>query len=207
MATVASVAKRLAVAIAVNSLVREKPFEALRVDDICEASGLSRSAFYRLFEDKYQIPLWCQSLAFDAGLAEIGRSLTCIEGHTATLNGLLLFKDLVYSAAVESGPYSFRTKLINKHAETMRVTLADFHRVELSPQMDFFVVTTADAQGRAVNRWLGDGATIEVDVFATWLADLTPAALREYLDAPITPAKPGELTFASIIAEAARAKR
>ena len=205
--TVAMVAKRLAVAIAVDDLVSEKPFESLRIEDICEAAGVSRSAFYRLFADKYEIPLWCQGLAFDAGLGEIGRSLTCADGHRATLSGLLLFRNLMYSASIESGPYSFRTKLINKHAASMRETLTEVQHVALTPRLEFLIVSTADAQGRAVFRWLDGGANPDVETFAQWQTDLTPEDLRSLLDTPATPAQPGELTFASIIADAVRTRR
>lgn len=40
-------------------LLRKKPFQKISVNELCEAAGISRSAFYANFEDKYQLLAYC----------------------------------------------------------------------------------------------------------------------------------------------------
>ena len=49
-----TLSRKMAVAITMNELVNDIEFKDMRINDICTACGLSRSAFYRLFEDKHE---------------------------------------------------------------------------------------------------------------------------------------------------------
>ena len=199
MASLANISKRLTVALAVNDLTASKPFRDIRVADICEASGMSRSAFYRLFADKYEIPVWCQSFALDAGLKEVGRTLTCYEGHLVTDSGLLLFKDLMVSAADDDGRYSFRSTVLERHADAMRETLRDVKHVEIDDELEFLITTTAESQVLAVRHWLRGRYPVDASCFAGWLVSATPARLVELLNTPETPMRPQSLSYASIL--------
>ena len=49
------------------------PFHELAVDDIARAAGLSRSAFYRYYQDKYELLMTATEQAADALYAEADR--------------------------------------------------------------------------------------------------------------------------------------
>ena len=64
----------------VNGLCESKSFSALTVNDICQEAGISRATFYRMFEDKYSLNNWCQAFNFAAGILQIGRTYTWVDG-------------------------------------------------------------------------------------------------------------------------------
>ena len=47
-----------ALAVALKSLLAERPFAKVSVRDICEACGMSRKSFYYHFQDKYELLNW-----------------------------------------------------------------------------------------------------------------------------------------------------
>lgn len=49
---------KLDVVNAMADLMETTPLEKLTVSQICKASGISRSSFYRCFEDKYAVAQW-----------------------------------------------------------------------------------------------------------------------------------------------------
>ena len=63
MKTNTAVKKQL-IAVAANKLARENEFDSITVDMICQCAQISRSSFYRLFQDKYDILMWCEQIPF-----------------------------------------------------------------------------------------------------------------------------------------------
>lgn len=49
---------KIVLANALRTLLKEKTFENITVEDILEKSGASRSTFYRHFQDKYSLMIW-----------------------------------------------------------------------------------------------------------------------------------------------------
>lgn len=47
-----------------KQLMKEKPFDKIRVDDICTDAGVSRRNFYRYFPDKYALLNWIYYMDF-----------------------------------------------------------------------------------------------------------------------------------------------
>ena len=141
----------------------------------CQSVGISRSTFYRLFEDKYSIPTWCQDLALRAGLVEIGRTLTVQQGNIITLDGISLFRNLIYSAGRNQGENSFRSLLIKKHAAAMKETLEGYKHVAIDDELEFQIAFTAESQANAVYHWL-DGA-FEGDAPETFCLNMACHAL------------------------------
>ncbi len=39
-------------------MLNNTPLESLRIQDLCERAGISKSTFYRLFTDKYDLAFW-----------------------------------------------------------------------------------------------------------------------------------------------------
>ena len=50
--------KREQIASAFMEMLNDTPLEALRIQDLCEKAGVSKSTFYRLFTDKYELAFW-----------------------------------------------------------------------------------------------------------------------------------------------------
>ena len=196
--------KRLIVALTVNKMVGERPFDAIRVDEICQTVGISRSTFYRLFEDKYSIPTWCQDLALRAGIAEIGRTFTVQQGNIITLDGISLFRNLICSAGRNQGENTFRSLLIKKHAAAMHETLEDYKHVDIDDELEFQIGFTAESQANAVYRWLDGAYHGDAAHLTQMMISCFPPRLFNIINEPVNPKEPSALTYTSFLEEAAK---
>ena len=196
--------KRLVIALTVNKMVGGRSFDAIRVDEICQTVGISRSTFYRLFEDKYSIPTWCQDLALRAGIAEIGRTLTVRQGNIITLDGISLFRELICSAGRNQGENTFRSMLIKKHAAAMRETLKDYKRIGLDSELEFQIDFTAESQANTVYRWLNKSYDVDSTQLTEMMISCFPPRLFQIINEPVNPKEPKELTYTSFLTEAAK---
>lgn len=200
-----TLSKRLMVAVAVDDLLsRGGDFEDLHVGQICDVSGVSRSSFYRLFEDKYELPLWCQRFALGAGIREIGRTLDVVEGNYVTCSGLALFPHLMSAAGTKDGPRTLRAVSRELHAAYMLETLGDYLRVPLDDELRFQVDYTAMSQMETVGRWLaGEFGGMQALGLAELMAPCMPARLFSLLNDPLDHREPQVPTLASLIASLA----
>ena len=69
---------------ATTALVDEVPFDKLTIGAICKAANISRTTFYRYFDDKFAVAQWYANYAFAQGTNEIGVSLPWYEGYYIT---------------------------------------------------------------------------------------------------------------------------
>lgn len=192
-------------ALAVDSLARERDFDELRVDEICEAAGISRSAFYRLFEDKYQIATWCQRFSTDAGIREIGRTLDAAEGNFVTCSGLLLFKNLFRSAGKSQRPGSVKPIARDLHIEYLTRTLREFKGIEIDAELAFQIDYVATSEAEMVGRWLLGDFDADARAFAGLIVSCMPPRLLALVDDPVDHKTPEALTMASFVMSASRA--
>lgn len=53
-----SIITKRALAAALKTQMRKKPFPKITIEDICSCAGISRRNFYRHFKDKYELVAW-----------------------------------------------------------------------------------------------------------------------------------------------------
>lgn len=68
--------ERLRVVSVMDELCAGTPFTKLTVTAICDAAGISRTSFYRLFEDKYEATNWFVHTVSRVGHVQTGRTLS-----------------------------------------------------------------------------------------------------------------------------------
>lgn len=181
------ISKRIMVAVAANKLCEETPLKDITVWDICEKSGVSKSSFYRMFADKFDIAFWCQKFPIENGIGQMGRTLTCFEGISVTFEGLALFKSLFQKAKdpLCLVPLEERGRVVA--ANMLRDTLSECHGMEMDDTLSFQIEWITKA-GADASRWWLDG---RLDKSPAEMAELVescyPDELRGVLNSPVNP--------------------
>lgn len=189
------VSRKIVVALAAEELCKEKKLRAVTVPEICARAGLSKTSFYRLFQDKYDIALWILSIPMLKGVGECGRSLTCEQGVAITLQGQALFRTL-YLQSVDAGEVIAPDERARVDSTAMlRETIIDFHHLEIDEELEFMIEWLSIAAREIVKLWLKDDRGKDAATVAHWIAGCCPSRLREILDNPVNPGKVEPVDF------------
>lgn len=192
-------AKKLIVAMAANEIAREREFDGISVDTICQRAQISRSSFYRLFRDKYEILLWCEDLPFQKGVAQMGRTLTCVEGARVMFEAFDMFSDLFLSTRNSSERAVREAGGGRKAAALVFETLREHQRIEVDKELEFqvkwMVRGLLDVAVAHSKREI-EGSCAELAEFARSCA---PERLRTILDRPTDPGADEGLSLGDII--------
>lgn len=86
---------KLDVVNAMADLMEITPLEKLTVSQICKASGISRSSFYRCFEDKYAVAQWHIQFVHLNGVDQIGERSLGMKATSAPKPTLLSTNDFM----------------------------------------------------------------------------------------------------------------
>lgn len=179
--------KRLRIAVAANELCKTMPFSAMTVDDVCARAGVSRSSFYRAFRDKYDIAVWYQDFPLQAGIGEMGRTLTCAQATRATIEGFNVLIDL-YNAMKSQTETPHREDVSRLKARAlMEETVAVYHHVPIDRQLSMQIEWSVCAHTHMMIDFAQGKIDAPVDEFARDVASCFPARLRAILDAPVEP--------------------
>ena len=187
--------RKIVVALATEELCKTKHLRNITVPEICEKAGLSKTSFYRLFNDKYDVALWIQSIPLVKGVGECGRTLTCEQGVAVTLQGQMLFKNLYLQAANAGEVLSPDEQARISSASMLRETIEQYHHQEVDDELDFMVDWLSISGREMVKKWLRDDKGRDVQTIAKYIADCCPARLRDILDNPITPSETESIDF------------
>ncbi len=191
--------KKLLIAEVTNQLCKDMNFQDITINLICKNANISRASFYRVFDSKYEIPLWCQSFALEAGLREIGRTLTYVEGLTVTHEGLMLFRPLMRSVILHSDPYSIDEVGYHKYIEDMVETLTVYKGIVIDNELQFQIEFTALAGAQTCKRWLAGKIDADATNLAALLDSCVPVRLRSILNEPVNRQPVGNFDLASLV--------
>jgi AcrR family transcriptional regulator len=166
--------KRYAVLCTYERLAEDKPLPEITVLDICNAHGISRSTFYRLFGGVDDILMWYQNFASDIGMHRAGIMYTFKEGQYTTLALLDRFRHLFNQRYIKSTAYwnpDFSFQCINNHVDAMRRML-ESRNVEMTTELLFKlrgVAVVVHEMGRYYARddiWSGKTTSLPVTSYA-----------------------------------------
>ena len=177
---------------AMSALIEETTLDKMGVSAICERAGLSRATFYRLFSCKYDVLQWLISVYSEAGLDEIGRSLTWHEGLARTTKGLNLHAKLLFAANSTKQPFEApREFTFAKRRDVLVETIKEWHHVELTPRLAFQVRSYARLSAIVASEWHRGLYPYSEDEYIDLVESIVPCDLRRLLDTPVAPEKPG----------------
>ena len=196
--------KRYAVLCTYERLAEDKPLPEITVLDICNAHGISRSTFYRLFGGVDDILMWYQNFASDIGMHRAGIMYTFKEGQYTTLALLDRFRHLFNQRYIKSTAYwnpDFSFQCINNHVDAMRRML-ESRNVEMTTELLFKlrgVAVVVHEMGRYYARddiWSGK-EILSLEEVVDIMYSFVPGELKEYFDNPVKDAETS--TFVEIL--------
>ncbi len=192
--TGAGIANCLHIVSVMDYLCETMSFDEISVTDICKASGLSRSTFYRLFEDKFDAVNWIMYEISALGHNQTGRTLSWHDASLVTLSGFELIRHLLDKASETSGYMSLRETSIRLRTSNLTEAL-ELRGVAIDDELAWDVSFFAHSEIPAVHRWYKQTRVVPAEVMATYIEGAIPRRLHDALALPNDPAKGRRLTM------------
>jgi len=165
------------------SLLKTKSFEKITIEMILNESKVSRSTFYRYFNDKYELMNWCYQSYVDTLLAKVYNGS---ENWKNTL--FLIFQFLndnheyFEQAAKVQGKNSFGDFLYNYSYEFYKnIYLDKTSKKALTAEARVALEFNCSGAVHIVKEWLKKGRKESVAEIAEWSFQLIPDMFRKYL--------------------------
>lgn len=191
---------KLSIVDALDVLIHEKPYDDIKVTELCRKANISRTTFYYYFEDKNAVLQWHSSFIYDMGIYEIGRSLTWYEGHYVTTSLIDRYKEL-YLAAGRSIEYSaVRPTFKRRRIANLEQTLVDYQHVELTDLLRFETMAVAGAESEMSNYRLDGTLSLSVAEHCSFLEKSVPRELYDALKTPVNKQDPLVLAIITSLA-------
>lgn len=191
--------ERLSVVSVMDELCADTPFTKLTVTAICDAAGISRTSFYRLFEDKYEATNWFVHAVSRIGHVQTGRTLSWHDASVATLSGLVLMKNLLASTAGCDGYNSSENTGIRLRTSSLTQTAARRLGREPDEELGFQICFFARSEVPMVREWYRETDARPVEAMARIVESCVPPRLHDLLQLPDDPAKGRELTYKRLV--------
>ncbi len=175
---------------ALLSAIKEKPLDKISIEDICHASGISRSSFYRCFSSIKDITIWYCTYCALLGRDQIGRTLTIAEGHAVSL-GLMREASPLYMHLFHNWDYNFSLPAVNLHINSMEEVLQE-KGIEINTALTYSLDAIARVCHRLVEQWFNRNCDLPLEELVTIIVSFYPEDLREIFDNPpqhLTPAQ------------------
>ncbi len=195
------VRKRVNVAMAFDRLCGEKDYDDIGIQDICNASGLSRSTFYREFSSKFEIFTWYQDLLLDASVGQLGITLSWEGAFCAFHSGWLLFPSMNLAAKQCAGLESVEVQWVSKvyglllHALERKEVVAD---PLLLFQARYFSIATRPQSKKAPTPWVDELYGCTPEEYGRFMASIVPGDLYRLLNTPERPNNQPKLTLSKL---------
>ena len=194
------IARKMHIAVIVNDLVKGRSLDAVSTNLICEETGTSRSSFYRLFENKYDIPVWFQHLVYKAGVNRIGVHFSYRDGVWVTTTGLELLRPLLSAGVRSKGYPSTVAAGIRDRCTAMRTVLSEVKGVELTTRLLFQTEYCAYGEVYALSDWVThENYSEDAAYMSEMLAECAPGELRAALGEPVSPLPPERLDLSAVL--------
>lgn len=195
--TGAEVANCLHIISVMDYLCEAMSFDEMSVADICSASGLSRSTFYRLFDDKFDAVNWIMHELSCLGHNRTGRTLSWHDASLITLSGFELIRHLLDKASETCGYMSLRETSIRLRITNLTEALT-MRGIEPDDELLWEISFFAHSEIPAVHRWYKQTASISAEVMAAYIDHAVPRRLHDALALPDNPSKGQKLTMGRI---------
>lgn len=167
------------------SLLKTKSFEKITIEMVLNESKVSRSSFYRYFNDKYELMNWCYQSYVDTLLIMVYNGT---ENWRNTL--FLIFRFLndnheYFEQAVKvQGRNSFSDFLYNYSYEFYKnIYLNKTNEKTLTAEARVALEFNCCGAVYIVKEWLKNGRKEPVAEIAEWSFQLIPEMFRKYLEA------------------------
>jgi AcrR family transcriptional regulator len=192
-------ALRFKVVLVLDRMTGSQSLEDITVRSICESAEITRSTFYRLFTDKYDVVNWYSNKLYSLGIEETGRTLTWADGLIVTLSAGLLIETLWVEAAKITGYDSLQETGIRARKESLTKTIVHHKRTKLTDLLAFQIDFYSEEESRIVTKWVSDKNRSTVEEISLLLETCVPSQLHELLKEPLDPRPAKKLQLADMI--------
>lgn len=164
-------------------LLKTKSFEKITIDMILNESNVSRSTFYRYFNDKYELMNWCYQSYVDTLLFKVYHGT---ENWRTTLSQIFQFlsdnHEYFEQASKVQGKNSFADFLYNYSYEFYRnIYLNKANEKALANHARVALEFNCIGGVHIVKEWLKNGRKESVEEISEWTFQLIPEMFRKFL--------------------------
>ena len=191
--------RKLHIVSVMDYLSETTPFADLSIADICKASDISRSTFYRLFDDKFDAVNWFIYEVSRLGHTQTGRTLSWHDASFTTLSGFLIARNLLVSASKAAGYESTGETSVRLRIADLTESLR-LRGVQVDDDLQYQIEYFAYSEIPAVHRWYAQSHVMSVETFARHIDSVVPRRLHDLLAMPDDPGKTVPLTIGRISA-------
>lgn len=178
------------VVLALNELAATKSFDEITVDEICKAANISRSTYYRAFNNKEDAQKYGMHTVSAIGFGQIGRALTWCEGFTLTLLGTKQLANsfrAVRASADSRSAFNLSADFVSYHMEIFAETITKYKRERFSEGLEYILRAWLYSLCECLNDWRNSNYALPVDTMANYLERTVPPELHELLKYPAKP--------------------
>ncbi|WP_165047151.1 MULTISPECIES: TetR/AcrR family transcriptional regulator [unclassified Adlercreutzia] len=179
---------KLAVVEALAALLEDTDIEKVTVDSLCERANISRSTFYRNFDNKEAVTQWHLQFVHSQSTDEIGRSLSFYNGYLLAEMMLSRYESLYESVAQHQLYNSLSRFATETREKALRTTLQNYHHQRVTPQLEFEIEALVAMEIAMLPQWRIAGVSLEDKCH--WLTDLVPRTLFRLINEPVRPSMP-----------------
>ena len=173
---------------ALYELMQNHQYKDIKVTDICEKAGISRTAFYHHFDSKFDVASWHSDMILRAGVDLIGDSLTWFEGHYITTQGIKCFYD--FYSRIER-PDGNKSVFLSHHAQhridVLHHTLSEVKKIEITPLLEFQIYAMARTEDFAMHEWYSGRLDVPLKTVCDYMVSIVPHELYKALEKPEHP--------------------
>ncbi len=168
-------------------LSKDQNYDSISAKSIYTRSGVAKSTFYQHFGSKDDILHWYWGMITEAGIVQIGRSLTWEEGHYITTSGIEFAFSLIKASAQSKDTLSgFLPYALRDRKEQIRKTLSDYKKIEITEKLKFQISALAGAEQAAMVDYFNEEKRDDIDTFVDYLISIVPRDLYEAMQLTTT---------------------
>lgn len=172
---------RMHIAKCLNTLLKKKPIDRLSVVEVCQSAGVSRTTFYKYFQDIYSVPEWLWEYAFSDILGQIGLKYGWSEGHRVLFETMAELKECVLYTESDRMTNSF---LLKANSLTLQIHTRNIEAKRGYPLTEQEAVELnylSYMHASMTHKWISDGMRVSPALMQKIIADLVPPLIADTL--------------------------
>lgn len=173
--------RKMEVVRAIAELSRDTPLSRLRIESICDCAHISRTTFYRLFENKYDAVDWYHQTLRCGTASDIGRSLTCHEG-TLAMNRKLYEDSNMYRRIYACADKDLLELGARINAKSYRQAIIDHRGAIDDVILDYEIEYWSSSIYLVIAEWAKKDFPGTPEMLTDYMDDIRPRRLAKELD-------------------------
>ena len=174
--------KRIAIADALNELLRKKEIGSVRVQDVCTLSGVPRSTFYRYFYSLNDVSIWLFEYLLQLHFSDVHLSGSWQHALESLFCDMLKWKWLFYKFYNSPYPYDSIIDYASRSAKEQFLKTAP-KRLGRGLTADELLLIDYHSciQASLCAKWAKDGMTVPPQKMASVMLEFLPSIMNEYI--------------------------